>query len=157
MRDLPVYVGMYQESDSVIFMKPTREENISLIRNTIKMNSIGTKSKELEINFNPENNQIDIRPLYSIKGNFWVSIKDIDSNACIYGFKMQEIEPGQSFWCVPIPKEFYDFYGDKNFSGFGIEIYSNRGDEIPLIFEECVIKKRINKKKLPSNPYINFD
>lgn len=157
MRDLPVYVGMYQESDSVIFMKPTREENISLIRNTIKMNSIGTKSKELEINFNPENNQIDIRPLYSIKGNFWVSIKDIDSNACIYGFKMQEIEPGQSFWCVPIPKEFYDFYEDKNFSGFGIEFYSNRGDEIPLIFEEYVIKKRINKKKLPSNPYINFD
>ena len=158
LRNLPVYVGMYQESDNVTFMKNTAIENANLIKSTLNMELTGTNNRNLEIRFNPENNEISFSFLRNdLVGNFWISVKDVDSNACIYAFQINLEGPWQNFWCIPIPKEFYDFGGDKNFTGFKLEIYVDKMDSSPLISENFIIKKRINKKMLPSNPFINFD
>ena len=158
LRDLPVYVGMYQESDRVTFMKSSMEENVNLIKNILNMETTSEINTDMEISFNPENNELLFGfSSNNLMGELWVSIKDIDSNACIYGFKINVEGDWQRFWCVPIPKEFYDFRGDKNFTGFKLEFYRNKTDLHPVLIEELPIKKRINKKKIPSNQYINFD
>jgi FkbM family methyltransferase len=158
LRDLPVYVGMYQESDRVTFMKSTNEENANLIKNILDMDSTPIIESNIDIKFNSENNEVSFEFLTNdLIGNLWISIKDIDSNACIYGFPIQLEGTWQSFWCIPIPKEFYDFSGNKNFTGFKLEAYRQRADLEPVASGELIIKERIHKKKLPSNQYINFD
>lgn len=158
LRDLPVYVDMYQESDDVIFMKNNLAENAQIIQNILNMEAPIFSTSPMGISFKSENNEITVQFIGGeLLGDFWISVKDVDSNACIYGFSVRLESPGQSFWCIPIPKMYYDFHGDRNFSGFKIEVYREKSDESPIITQELLIKKRINKKKLPDSPYINFD
>jgi FkbM family methyltransferase len=58
---------------------------------------------------------------------------------------------------MPIPKQYYDFAGNKDFTGFRIELYREKNSEAPFVHKDIILSKSINKKKLPSNPYINFD
>ena len=159
LRNLPVYVDMYQESDNVTFMRNTHKENAELIQNILNMEPIEiTNSDALEITFEEAENKLNYRYLGDDRpGKVWVSVKDIDSNACIFGFDAEIEGPWQSFWCIPIPKEHYDFAGDKNFSGFRFELYRQKSEDRPFVSQELVLKKRINKKSLPHTCHINFD
>ena len=157
LRNLPVYVDMYQESNNVFFMMNTNLENARLIKNILNTETVINESNLLEVSFDPSDNKITYRYLGQEPGKVWVSIKDIDSNACIYAFEAHIEGPWQSFWCIPIPKDYYDFGGNLNFSGFRIEIYKDRNSYSPFVYNDITLGKNINKKRLPSNPYINFD
>jgi FkbM family methyltransferase len=157
LRNLPVYVDMYQESDNVFFMENGNVNNAKLIKNILGMENKINESNLLDVSFDPSDNKITYSYLGEAPGNVWVSIKDIDSNASIYAFDVNIEGPFQSFWCMPIPKQYYDFAGNKDFTGFRIELYREKNSEAPFVHKDIILSKSINKKKLPSNPYINFD
>jgi len=54
-----------------------------------------------------------------------ISVKDIDSKACIYGAKWEVNTAGSSYWIIPLPKNVIDFYNDPKFGGFLIEFRDN--------------------------------
>ena len=157
LRDLPVYVDMYQESNTVFFMRDTNLDNAKLIKNILNMETVINESNLLDVSFDPSDNKITYRYLGESPGKVWISIKDVDSNACIYAFDVHIEGPWQTFWCVPIPKDYYDFGGNSDFSGFRIEIYKDRNSDSPFVYKDIILGKSINKKSLPSNPHINFD
>lgn len=158
LRNLPVYVDMYQESETVNFMSEDFENNILIMKEILSAEEIVNPADPLfKGSFDEKTNKIEI--FYhgsSYIGKTFISIKDIDSNACIYGFDCNIESNGSSWWCIPIPKEYFDFHGDKNFTGFLVEFYLDKFGK-PFEKIEIRIKKSINKKKIKDNPYVNFD
>ena len=148
---------MYQESDNVFFMENGNVNNAKLIKNILGMENKINESNLLDVSFDSSDNKITYSYLGEAPGKVWVSIKDVDSNACIYAFDVNIEGPFQSFWCMPIPKQYYDFAGNEDFTGFRIELYREKNSESPFVQKDIILGKSINKKKLPSNPYINFD
>lgn len=156
LRNSSVYVDMYQESNNIIFMKDDFDQNLELIAKILE-----TEPKKLERDlftfyYEPEENKISF--VYNSEimlGNLWVSIKDRDSNACIHSF---EIRCGleRSWWCIPIPKPYFDFQNDRNFSGFKIEFYLDK-KSFPIFVYQIGLKPNIIKKYIPSIHNINFD
>ena len=125
-RNLPVYVDMYQESNNIIFMKDNFSQNLELIAKILESQGKTLEKDLFTFHYEAESNKISFS--YNsevILENLWVSIKDRDSNTCIHAF---DIRCGleRSWWCIPIPKPYFDFQNDKNFSGFRIEIYLDR-------------------------------
>lgn len=158
LRNLPVYVDMYQESKNIKFMSDKREENLEILKNILDTRVETAKEELFNATFNPDDNRISINYLgTSPLGNVFISIKDRDSNSCIYGFNIEANSPGSSWWCVPIPKPYFDFISDKNFTGFKIEFYTDKHAPSPIDTFIIDLKKEINKKKVVSNGYMNFD
>jgi len=158
LRNLPVYVDMYQESKNVRFMSGKKEDNIRIISEILSEDFIKNADPLFSHTFDPENNKIEIKFIGdNPTGKTYVSVKDIDSEACIYGFEMNVQNKGNSFWCIPIPKSYFDFIGDKNFSGFKIEFYNSKDSDSPFNFIDIKLKKSIKKKKIRNNIYSNFD
>ena len=156
LRNLPVYVDMYQESNNIIFMKDNFNQNLELIAKILESQGKSIEKDLFTFHYEAESNKISFS--YNsevILGNLWVSIKDRDSNTCIHAF---DIRCGleRSWWCIPIPKPYFDFQNDKNFSGFRIEIYLDR-ESLPVFVYEIDLKPRIIKKQIPSISHINFD
>jgi FkbM family methyltransferase len=135
VRDLPFYLGMYQESENVKFMKDEFDGNIKIIRNLLNMNNeINNtelkvddnffKKKLFNIKFDEDDNKINFEYLGEQSLSAKVCVRDIDTQATIYTFDMN-LESGMSYWCIPIPKKFYDFGGNPNFGGFLYDFYQN--------------------------------
>lgn len=81
--------------------------------------------------FDPIDNKIHVIYNEIQKKEVLVSIKDIDSKATIWSFN-DVAENKSKWWCVPIPKNVFDFQNEINFGGFVVEIYENDN----LIFSE---------------------
>lgn len=135
VRDLPFYLGMYQESENVKFMKDEFDGNIKIIRNLLNMNNEITntelkvddnffKKKLFNINFDEDDNKINFEYLGEQSLSAKVCVRDIDTQATIFTFDMN-LESGMSYWCIPIPKNFYDFGGNPNFGGFLYDFYQD--------------------------------
>jgi FkbM family methyltransferase len=157
LRNLDVYVDMYQESNSIIFMQEDFSKNLELISNILESKPKMNNTEIFSFSYDPSDNKISFwYNQEEILGNLWVSIKDRDSNCCIHAF---EIRAGidKSWWCIPIPKPYFNFQDDKNFSGFKIEFYQNKTDATPLLIYEIELKPRIVKKQIPSSTHVNFD
>lgn len=155
MKNTPVYCDMYQESDLIHFMGG------SIIYNSNKilqiLGNMETVNNKFVAKFESEENKIVITSLFDGLEEFQVSIKDKDSNTCIYSFDLKSEYSGSVWWTIPIPKPYFDFQEDKNFSGFLLEFYKKSTGEL----EESLIvdlgKKSIMKKKIISAGPINFD
>lgn len=101
-------------------------ENGISISNTIKPIQ---KSKPFNIRYDNTDNKIFFNRNEYLDIPLLVSIKDIDSKVNIWSFDMRVNDS----WCIPIPKDSYDFENDE-FGGFFIEIFDN---------EEKVFKESI--------------
>lgn len=134
VRDLPFYLGMYSESDMVKFMSNDNETNTKIIRdmlnmnkdfqlNTIEKNDDGFYKKKLfNITFDENENKINFEYLEDRIFNSKVCVRDIDTEIPIFSFDVR-FENRQSYWCIPIPKKFYDFDKNPNFGGFLYDFY----------------------------------
>lgn len=111
---------------------------------------------DIELNFDAQENKIFYKSLITIDSPVYISIKDRDSNVCIYGYRQESLLRGIEYWAIPIPKSKYDFEGD-NFSGFLFEIYKDKRDPVPIYFDEIELGRYQKKKTIPNNPFINFE
>lgn len=82
------------------------------------------KEKLFKIDYNKDENKFTFSYLSNNRRNILISIKDIDSKACIYSAQW-ETEQGATYWMVPLPKIVIDFYNDPKFGGFLIEFREN--------------------------------
>ncbi len=155
MKNTPVYCDMYQESETVNFMGDTINYNANKILKVIG-NMERTINKFLA-RFEPEENKIIINLMENGVGEVMVSIKDRDSNTCIYSFNLDATNAGSEWWTIPIPKPYFDFQNDRNFSGFTIEFYQKDSMEMIQTLEIDLGKKRIMKKRIEASGPINFD
>ena len=150
LRNLPVYVDMYQESDTLKFFRGNDlgsvSDQIREILGAQKLNN--TKTSNMFVHrFYPEENKIDLLyigdnrniPLVPCD----VYIKDIDTGANIYHF-FCEFGLGNSYWTIPIPKHIYDFQNNPTFGGFKIEF--RNGEE--MIAENLIRLKDVRNKKV---------
>lgn len=143
VRDLPFYLGMYNESDKVKFMSDDININVDKINDLLKIKNLTMeqeqtqsldknlfKKKLFNITFNHETNRINFEYLESTPLKAFVCVRDIDSEVPIYSFN-GEWNQGVTFWCVPIPPRHYNFSSNPNFGGFlydfyidGVKVYS---------------------------------
>ena len=150
LRNLSVYVDMYQESSTLKFF---RSDDKSEIANQIK--EILEFKKELNMNhinemfihrFSPLDNKINIAYIGDNKNveeiECDVYVKDVDSGANIFHCNIR-FNLGGSYWVIPVPIHIYDFQNNPNFGGFLIEYKHNNE-----IISESVIRFRNVTKKI---------
>lgn len=150
LRDLPVYMDMYQESDKITFFKgQSNSETAKQIRDVLSVSKTEIKNKNNNMfihRFLPDKNCIDIVYIGDEKNIPYIDcdvyIRDIDSEANIFHFKCG-FELGVSYWAIPIPKHIYEFFENPNFGGFLIEYVSN-GE---LISQNRIRFRNTNKRK----------
>ena len=136
LRDLPVYMGMYNSGSLLKFMSDDIEENKKIIEKMLDINSEEIKvvedfnsdffrKKLFNIEFKPEeNNKIYFSYLEDRLFDVSICIRDIDTEVPIYSFDAK-FENKNSYWCCPIPADFYDFQNNPNFGGFLYDFYLN--------------------------------
>lgn len=151
--DLPVYLGMYDEYDSVNYLNfDDSHDNLLKICNTIGIH-YDEKPKETEIfsiKFDSSENKIQIDYREDNRLDTKISIRDIDSNVPIYWFEAVFYSKN-SYWTIPTPKRVYDFMEDDTFRGFNVEFYNLKNE---LIFSKELIIKDVEKKR---DTVINID
>ena len=150
LRNLSVYVDMYQESNTLKFFRSEdKSEILNQIREILEIKKelkISNKSDMFVHRFSPENNRIDIvyigdsRNINEIECDVYV--KDIDSGSNIFHCGIR-FNLGGSYWIIPIPIHIYDFQNNPNFGGFLIE-YRQEND----VISESVIRFRNVSKKI---------
>jgi len=99
------------------------------------------KSLPLWINFDGGSNKLEMKYQGRVEAGNSISIKDIDSKACIYSFDLPEGEAGFDYWAMPLPKDFYSFQDFYEFGGFLIEIYDKD--------ESLIESRKIRIKPIP--------
>jgi len=132
VRDLPFYLGQYNEGQNVKFMSDDIEENLKIIKNMLNVENNQTVSSEqndffrqklFNIEFKPEeNNKIYFNYLEDRPISTKICVRDIDTEVPIYSFDAN-FEYKNSYWCVPIPTEYYNFKDNPNFGGFLYDFY----------------------------------
>ena len=157
LKDTPVYLGMFPEREGVIHMKSTPMKNANAISQILGLKE---KTNMIKITFHKEDNKLEVYSEDAI-GNVAISVKDIDSEAAIYSFNANYESPKSTWWCKPVPIEYFDFHNNPDFSGFLVEIYSE--DRLQLLESATLYLKNSQlKRKIPKlhnfEPlFINYD
>ena len=94
------------------------------IKNNIKMELKDlelTTKVPIEDTYNKDENKIFFKYLENTSQDYLVSVKDIDSKACIFSTVLTKNTAGMQWWMMPLPKIVIDFYNNPRFGGFLIE------------------------------------
>lgn len=94
--------------------------------------------------FNKDDNKIIFTFTEDVTEPVSVSIKDIDSRACIYHLNMGPSQKGFDWWSMPLPKIVIDFQNNPRFGGFYIEVHSANNEFLgtrELRLKEIEIRK----------------
>jgi FkbM family methyltransferase len=146
--NLPVYCGMYDKYKNITWLKQSEEENLQLIKSLLP-NTSNSLNELFKITTVDEENKIILDYLGSTSlNNCLVSIKDMDSRACIYSSNVGLINPATSFWTIPLPLHITHFASEPTFGGYLIQIFSDNN----LIFEKKVKYRDI----LVNKPIVDF-
>lgn len=135
LKDLPVYMDMYNESNKVKFMVDDITESTNTLYQIIKkekkelnmeyeLNNEFFKKKLFNISFDDSDNKINFEYLEFTRLDLKVCVRDIDTEVPIYTFDAI-FENKFSLWCIPIPKQYYDFQNNPNFGGFLYDFYKD--------------------------------
>jgi FkbM family methyltransferase len=157
LKDTPVYLGMFPEKEGLIHMKSTPMKNANAISRILELKE---KTDMIKITFHKEDNKLEV---YSedAMDKVVISVKDIDSEAAIYSFKANYESPKSTWWCKPIPIEYFDFHNNPDFSGFLVEIYSEDGSQLlesaTLFLKDSQLKRKIPGLHNFEPLFINYD
>lgn len=139
VRDRSFYMGMYSESSNVKFMSDSGMTNAAILSRLldVKIEQIDEKKMQnkpidkdffkkrlFEISFEQETNKVNFKYLEHTALETTVCVRDIDTEVPIYTFDAT-FDSGSEIWCIPIPKQYYDFGGNPNFGGFMYDFYVN--------------------------------
>jgi FkbM family methyltransferase len=147
--NLPVYCGMYDKYKNITWLKQSEEDNLQIIKSFLPSTSSSSSSSLFKITTTDEENKLTIS--YDgdkILENVLISIKDIDSKACIFSSKFQKAHPNTSFWMMPLPLNITHFASDPTFGGYLVQIFSNGY----IVFEQTIKYRDITINK----PIVDF-
>lgn len=122
----------YKNSGSVIFHDKSRK--LELGKNS---------HLPIKLDYKKGENKFEVSYLEDIGEPLIMSIKDINSRACIYSFRLEPAKKGAGFWVIPSPKHVIDFDNHMYFGGFVVEFWN----ESKLIESRDFFIKNIPIKK----------
>jgi len=146
--NLPVYCGMYDKYKNITWLKQSEEDNLQIIKSFLPSTSSSSFSL-FKITTTDEENKLTIS--YDgdkILENVLISIKDMDSKACIFSSKFQKAHPNTSCWMMPLPLHITHFASDPTFGGYLVQIFSNGY----IVFEQTIKYRDITINK----PIVDF-
>jgi FkbM family methyltransferase len=146
--NLPVYCGMYDKYKNITWLKQSEEDNLQIIKSFLPSTS-SSSSSLFKITTTDEENKLTIS--YDgdkILENVLISIKDMDSKACIFSSKFQKAHPNTSCWMMPLPLHITHFASDPTFGGYLVQIFSNGY----IVFEQTIKYRDITINK----PIVDF-
>lgn len=85
--------------------------------------------------FDDDTNKLTFTANRDVAESVLISIKDIDSRACIFSFKTHPMQKGFTHWAIPLPTNVFSFKNHINFGGLLVQ-YFDGNDETKLIAEE---------------------
>lgn len=166
LRNIPVYMNTYTESSKLKWMVQDLEENakilysmLDLINNYTLIKPEFFNQKLFDIDFDSSDNKLTINYLHDQPFDMMVCIRDLDTEVPIYSFDVI-FENKNDYWAIPLPKSYYDFSQNPNFSGFLVDFYDPGGN---LLYSQVHQLKMISieKKKFRIDTYepifINFE
>ena len=156
MFNLDVYCGKYNNDKNIRFMTGDINEDNNILLNTLGISSVGNM---FDITYESDQNKINIIYKDNTPRNINVSIRCMTSNAPMYWFNLDLVEP-LWYYVIPIPTTVMKFEGMRNFRGFNVEFYDAQTNEL-LGNKEIVINNthpnipRFNYKPFDCN-YVNY-
>ncbi len=142
--NLPVYCGMYDKYKNITWLKQNEHENLEIIKSFLPITSTLFK-----ITTNDSENKLTIDYQGGVElENVLMSIKDMDSKACIFSSKFKVFNPHSTCWMVPLPTHVTNFANDPTFGGYLVQIFSNN----KIIFEQTIKYRDIKVNK----PIVDF-
>lgn len=160
MYNLPVYCGMYNKYNNILWLNDDLENNINIIKKITEENlNFKSNTKELferyfSVTFEATTNKLFLYYQLDEKRIFNICMKDIDSHTPMYHFK-SDFANKVSWWSLPIPKHVFNFETEPTFRGFLIELYDETDNF--LCSKELVIKDIKETKKIKFNFKNPFD
>lgn len=138
--NLDVYMGMYDKYPNIHYlsMSGDNENKILEVLGLEKIKEEGMELQDLGLNlklpiqddWDGNENRIIFRYTDETVEPYNVSVKDIDSKACIFSSELPAAKGGYEWWMMPLPKHVIDFHNDPTFGGFLIEFRNLNGDLI---------------------------
>lgn len=93
------------------------------------------------IQFDEANNKLNFTAKRDLNSSLLVSIKDIDSHACIFSFVTAEkMSVGSTWWAIPLPTNVFSFKNHINFGGILIEYYDAKNPYTMICSDTIRIK-----------------
>lgn len=169
LRDLPFYMDMYRESELVKFMSDDLIKSAAILYNILNKEKKG-KNMEIELNkeffkrklfnisFDSNDNKINFEYLDSPRLDLKLCIRDIDTEVPIYSFDVI-FDSYSSTWCIPIPKQYYDFQNNTNFGGFLYDFYKD-GEKVYTMttrIKPSLIKKERFRVESFDPLFVNYE
>jgi FkbM family methyltransferase len=150
LRNIPVYMNMYGESNLLKYITNSLEENKKILYNMLDLVDNYTLIKKdffdqklFNITFDREDNKLTLSYLHDEPLDLKVCIRDLDTEVPIFSF-LATFENKNDYWTIPLPKHYYDFFENPNFSGFLVDFY-DPGDN--LLYQQSHQIKLIDKPK----------
>jgi len=139
---------MYDKYKNITWLKQSEEDNIQIIKSFLP-DTRNSSNELFRVATVDEENKIVLDYLGSTSLNSCLlSIKDMDSRACIYSNNMGLINPSTSFWTIPLPLHITHFASEPTFGGYLIQIFSENN----LVFEKNIKYRDISVNK----PIVDF-
>ena len=156
MFNLDVYCGKYNDDKNIRFMTGDIHNDTNTLLSTLGKTNI---NHMFDITYESDQNKINIIYKDNTPRNINVSIRCMSSNAPMYWFNLDLVEP-LWYYVIPIPTTVMKFEGMRNFRGFNVEFYDAQTNEL-LGNKEIVINNthpnipRFNYKPFDCN-YVNY-
>jgi FkbM family methyltransferase len=156
MFNLDVYCGKYNDDKNIRFMTGDIHNDTNTLLSTLGKTNI---NHMFDITYESDQNKINIIYKDNTPRNINVSIRCMSSNAPMYWFNLDLVEP-LWYYVIPIPTTVMKFDGMRNFRGFNVEFYDAQTNEL-LGNKEIVINNthpnipRFNYKPFDCN-YVNY-
>ena len=131
--NLDVYQSMYDKYPNINYLSMSggNEDKILEVLGFEKIEEEKeTQAKRIPIQdeWNGVENKIIFRYTDETTEPYLVSVKDIDSKACIFSSELPAAKGGYEWWMMPLPKHVIDFHNDPSFGGFQIEFRNLAGE-----------------------------
>ena len=114
----------------------------------------------IDVSYNKSENKFDIRYEQDMQTSTLISIKDIESKACIYSTLLNASGAGSAWWMIPLPKNVIDFENSPYFAGFSIEFRSEAGEILEtreIKIKDIPIKKPVIDISNTEPVFMNYE
>jgi FkbM family methyltransferase len=136
--NLDVYMGMYDKYSNINYLSMSGE-NEDRILEVLGIEKIGQEEEIKQVRKIPiqdewkgDENKIIFRYTNETTEAYQISVKDIDSKACIFSSELPAAKGGYEWWMIPLPKHVIDFQNDASFGGFLIEFRNSSGELVDV-------------------------
>lgn len=154
--------GILHESKQIKYDHQNKDQYASNGLLVFKNKKIKEESmrQPINISYDKTQNKFDITYETDMNRGTLMSIKDINSKACIYSSFLNSSGAGSSWWVIPLPKNVIDFENSPYFGGFLIELRDESGELLEtrrMEIKDIPIKKPVIDISNTEPVFMNYE